>query len=131
VRVCSLHLFPFHEFGVEEDDGHVAAMWRELWGHLRDTGGQRPAILAGDFNQVNRQEAARRWGRSGRWSFLLADKVTTDFGLALDDVAVNWRPSDIATEVVPSFSDHHLAIVEIRSPVLRPSLVAASARREA
>jgi exonuclease III len=31
IRVYSLHLFPFHEFGVAEDDDQVHRMWEEFW----------------------------------------------------------------------------------------------------
>jgi hypothetical protein len=108
LQVYSLHLFPFHEFGVADDDGHVEKMWGEFWRYVDDRvdGGQ--LILAGDFNQAARERAAHRWSER-TWRFCLDDVVTTTFGLSLDEIALSWSPRSKRPWSVPTFSDHHLA----------------------
>ncbi|HZN20210.1 MAG TPA: hypothetical protein VFB84_18770 [Micromonosporaceae bacterium] len=88
-------------------------MWSEFWSYadkLVDTG---ELILAGDFNQVSREGAARRWSRN-KWQFLLNGLVTTSFGLSLDETALSWSPVSSDARLVPTFSDHHLAIADVR-----------------
>ena len=54
-----------------------------------------------------------RWSRN-KWQFLLDDLVTTSFGLPLDEIALSWSPVCSGARSVPTFSDHHLAIVDVR-----------------
>lgn len=113
IQVYSLHLFPFHEFGVADNDHMVEAMWSEFWNYADKLVDSGELILAGDFNQVSRESAARRWSRN-KWQFLLNDLVTTSFGLPLDEIALSWSPVCSGARSVPTFSDHHLAIADVR-----------------
>ncbi|MBT8226453.1 MAG: endonuclease/exonuclease/phosphatase family protein [Dactylosporangium sp.] len=119
LRVCSLHLFPFHEFGVGEDDDRVDKMWAEFWKYA-DAPDDAELVLAGDFNQERKESAAKRWG-TRPWSFCLGHPVTTSFGLALDEIATSWSPPSARSWSVPTFSDHHLAIAEVDLSPLRIS----------
>jgi endonuclease/exonuclease/phosphatase family metal-dependent hydrolase len=112
VNVYSLHLFPFFEFGVNDRNGHVDKMWRELWDYVDGNTGSTRVILAGDYNQAKRVEAAKEWSQSN-WNFCATDTITTTVGLPLDDVALNWSTSHCRPEVFPTFSDHHLVVVEL------------------
>jgi hypothetical protein len=93
-------------------------MWNEFWTYAD---GLAPAgkvmagkvILAGDFNQENRDQAANKWSNRN-WHFCVDGHRTTTFGLALDEIALSWSPPSTAFQLVPTFSDHHLAIAEIR-----------------
>ncbi|HWM21121.1 MAG TPA: endonuclease/exonuclease/phosphatase family protein [Ilumatobacteraceae bacterium] len=110
VNVYSLHLFPFFEFGVDDQTDYVDKMWRELWDVV--DGADEPTILAGDYNQTGRADAAKEFSR-GNWSFCTPDTSTTSTGLSLDDVALSWAPDTCEPRVIPTFSDHHLVLVEI------------------
>lgn len=109
--IYSFHLFPFHEFGVSDDDDRVDKMWAEFWAHFDFLGGA-DVILAGDFNQTRREVAAKRWSQRP-WRFCLGEAVTTSFGLALDEVAVSGRPLASRSWTSPTFSDHSLVVAEI------------------
>jgi exonuclease III len=112
ISVFSLHLFPFHEFGVADDDECVEDMWREFWEHVDTVATDADAVLAGDFNQIKRKDVAERFSRR-EWQFCVGDTVTTSFGLSLDEIALSWSPSSSSSRSIPTFSDHHLAIAEI------------------
>jgi endonuclease/exonuclease/phosphatase family metal-dependent hydrolase len=115
--VCSLHLFPFFEFGVGEGDTRVNRMWEEFWGHADVLAGRGDVVLAGDFNQQGREPAAQQFS-SRPWRFCLgAGTETTLNGHSLDEIALSWSPPEPRTELVPTFSDHHLAIAHVQ---LRP-----------
>jgi len=110
VRVYSLHLFPFFEFGVGDADVHVSRMWRELWQYVDQLSGSAGVILAGDYNHTGRAGAAKEWSEHP-WTFCVPQGMTTTrIGLSLDDIAINWTaPPDFVT-VRDTFSDHHLVI---------------------
>jgi hypothetical protein len=74
-------------------------------------GGRAATILAGDFNQQNRRNAAKRWSNV-RWAFYFDNQVTADNGMSLDDIAFSWRPDVFDNALWPTFSDHQLAIVK-------------------
>jgi endonuclease/exonuclease/phosphatase family metal-dependent hydrolase len=113
VQVYSLHLFPFHEFGVPAADDLVTKMWHEFWTYADSLASTGRVILAGDFNQEDRDQAANKWSNRD-WHFCVNGHDTTTFGLALDEIALSWSPPSKAFRLVPTFSDHHLAIAEIR-----------------
>jgi endonuclease/exonuclease/phosphatase family metal-dependent hydrolase len=112
LRVYSLHLFPFFEFGVGDDHPLVERMWREFWGHA-DRLAEGDLVLAGDFNQQQREPAAVRWS-SRQWSFCFGSKRTTSNGHSLDEIALSWLPTGTKTELVPTFSDHCLAVADVQ-----------------
>jgi endonuclease/exonuclease/phosphatase family metal-dependent hydrolase len=120
VWICSLHLFPFFEFGVSEDDNQVEQMWKEFWGHADRLADRGDLVLAGDFNHQNREQAAGRWS-SRQWRFCFNTAPTTSNGHALDEIALSWSPPAPHAILVQTFSDHHLAIadVELRSDAVR------------
>jgi hypothetical protein len=112
IRVYSLHLFPFHEFRVPDNDELVTKMWCEFWACADRLVEKGELILAGDFNQIERESAARRYS-SRTWRFYLGNQVTTSFGLSLDGIVLSWSPPSAMERSVPTFSDHHLAIVDV------------------
>jgi endonuclease/exonuclease/phosphatase family metal-dependent hydrolase len=112
LRVYSLHLFPFFEFGVPDDDNYVEQMWRELWDYADVAAGDNKVILAGDYNQVDRAMAAKVWSRT-QWRFCAPNIPTTTTGMSLDDIAVNWLGETTPPKVVATFSDHHLIVANI------------------
>jgi endonuclease/exonuclease/phosphatase family metal-dependent hydrolase len=111
--VYSLHLFPFFEFGVSEDDQQVTEMWQEFWSCVDTLSESDRTILAGDFNQQQREAPAEKWSKRS-WNFCLDSTSTVTNGLALDEVALDWRPTLYQLQVIPNFSDHHLAVVDLR-----------------
>nr|MDT0662265.1 endonuclease/exonuclease/phosphatase family protein [Micromonospora sp. DSM 115978] len=112
IQIYSLHLFPFFEFGVKEDDDRVDRMWSEFWAYADHRGEDSTLVLAGDFNHQQRESAAGRWSRR-KWEFCLNEVGTTEKGLALDEVALSWSPSYQEHYLVPTFSDHHLVVVHV------------------
>ncbi|MEU4422031.1 endonuclease/exonuclease/phosphatase family protein [Actinoplanes sp. NPDC024001] len=111
--VYSLHLFPYFEFGVAEDDVRVDQMWSEFWDYADRRGEELELVLAGDFNHRTREHAAARWSRR-KWQFCLPDEGTTVSGLPLDDFALSWSPAHKEHRSVPTFSDHHLVVVRLQ-----------------
>lgn len=127
-RVLSVHLFPFHEFRAVSDKRHVDDMWREFWRHadeLRDSGDM---IIAGDFNQVDREAAARRWSKN-KWHFCTDHQPTTSMGKSLDDIVLSFEPDALSLDLDPTFSDHHFASVIVRpGPAEQQAVPVTSAR---
>jgi endonuclease/exonuclease/phosphatase family metal-dependent hydrolase len=122
VRVSSVHLFPFHEFDVPDDDPMVRDMWREFWRGIDNLDGDM-CIVAGDFNQCKRSAPAREYSRRG-WTFCLGDDTaTTPSGLALDDIAVSGPIAVNGHQLHPTFADHHLISAD-----LSPNVLLAAAR---
>jgi exonuclease III len=113
VQVHSLHLFPFHEFRAVSDESYVNRMWREFWRYADSLSMNGEIILAGDFNQVDKDLAAQKWSRK-KWHFCLAERSTTSMGLALDDIVLSCDPRSIAVDLVPTFSDHYFAAVHAK-----------------
>ena len=113
VQVHSLHLFPFHEFRVVSDERYVNNMWKEFWSYADSLDTGSDIVLAGDFNQVDRELAAKRWSKK-KWHFCLADRSTTSMGLALDDIVLSREPGSISVDLVPTFSDHYFANVQAK-----------------
>jgi endonuclease/exonuclease/phosphatase family metal-dependent hydrolase len=112
--VHSLHLFPFFEFGVRDDDELVSRMWEEFWRYADEFGREIRTVLAGDYNQADRRAAMKELSELD-WTFHAADLTTTATGMSLDDIAVNWASYGPAARTVPTFSDHHLVIAEIEA----------------
>jgi exonuclease III len=113
VQVHSLHLFPFHEFRAVSDESYVSRMWCEFWRYADSLTTCDEVILAGDFNQGDREVAAQKWSKR-RWHFCLDDRSTTLMGLPLDDIVLSSEPQSVAVELVPTFSDHYFATVTAR-----------------
>jgi len=111
VQVCSLHLLPFFEFVVDEGHPYVTDMWSEFWRQADRMLAGWPTILAGDFNQENRRNAAKAWS-TARWTFFFDDLATADNGMSLDDIAFSWYPDVSDNALWSTFSDHRLAIVK-------------------
>jgi endonuclease/exonuclease/phosphatase family metal-dependent hydrolase len=112
LKIYSLHLFPFFEFGVDDDDAYVDHMWSELWKFVDKKSNGTRTILAGDYNQAGRVDAAK--AKSHRsWNFCASEEVTTRFGLSLDDIAIDWSAPPVDPKVVKTFSDHHLVIADL------------------
>lgn len=114
--IYSLHLFPFFEFGVGEDDRLVKQMWQEFWGHADELARPGDLVLAGDFNHQRREQAAQRFS-SRPWRFCLGGRPTTSNGHSVDEIALSWWPPEPQTVLIPTFSDHYLAIADVQ---LRP-----------
>ena len=87
-------------------------MWHELWDAVDRTDGQLPTIVAGDYNRADRAAAAAEFSRIG-WHFNAPDIETTATGLSLDDIALSWTQGASRPQVVSTFSDHHLVMMEI------------------
>jgi endonuclease/exonuclease/phosphatase family metal-dependent hydrolase len=115
VHVCSLHLFPFFEFGIKEDHRHVREMWRGFWAYVDQTTNGLPIVLAGDFNHELRSHAAEAWSGND-WKFCFKDTVTTETGQTLDDIAVNWDGDVEDPTVSTTFSDHRIIAVDLSLP---------------
>lgn len=113
VRVLSVHLFPFHEFRAVCDQKHVDAMWREFWERADELRGSGEIIIAGDFNQVDREAAARRWSKN-KWRFCTDRQPTTSMGMSLDDIVLSCELEALDVHLYPTFSDHHFARVLAR-----------------
>jgi endonuclease/exonuclease/phosphatase family metal-dependent hydrolase len=111
VVVLALHLFPFFEFGVLDDDELVAHMWDEFWRYATKVGAEGRTVLAGDYNQADRVTAAKE--HEAPWEFCATDRATTVTGMSIDDIALNWPGESIQVTVVPTFSDHHLVMATI------------------
>jgi endonuclease/exonuclease/phosphatase family metal-dependent hydrolase len=112
LRVFSLHLFPFFEFNVGDDADEVNKMWNEFFEFLDRQNLTEHAVLAGDFNQKDREGAARSRGKS-TWRFYFGGAATTPSGMSLDEIALSWEPTQASQSVVSTFSDHHLVILEV------------------
>jgi len=110
-----VHLFPFFEFGIKEDHRHVREMWREFWAYVDRAADGLPLVLAGDFNHERRSPAAQTWS-SDNWRFCFNGAVTTENGLALDDIAVNWDGGVRSKSVSTTFSDHRIIVAELGLP---------------
>lgn len=115
LRIHSLHLFPFFEFGVADGNRYVEDMWTEFWDYVDRTADGQALILAGDFNQASRISSAKLRSRFG-WKFCIGYRATAENGLVLDDVAVNWHAEVTDQEALPTFSDHRLVVVELNLP---------------
>jgi len=90
----------------------VTAMWQEFWTRADSRRCSDRTILAGDFNQKDRESPAQKWSRR-RWRFCFDGKPTTANGHALDEIALDWTPKTCRPDVIPTFSDHHLVVVEV------------------
>jgi endonuclease/exonuclease/phosphatase family metal-dependent hydrolase len=112
VRIYSLHLFPFHEFGIRNGDARIAEMWNHFWRHADSRAHGGCTILAGDFNQQDTKDAATTWSKAS-WSFCFTNVLTTSRGLALDEIALNQPIVAISTKVISTFSDHHMVLAEV------------------
>jgi endonuclease/exonuclease/phosphatase family metal-dependent hydrolase len=112
VRIYSLHLFPFHEFGIKDGDARIAEMWNEFWQHADERADGRRTILAGDFNQQDTKDAATKWSKAD-WSFCFTNVRTTSTGLALDEIALTQPGAAVSRKVISNFSDHHIVVAEL------------------
>lgn len=112
IVVLALHLFPFFEFGVPDDDERVDHMWDEFWRYANKIGAEGKTVLAGDYNQADRVNAAKE--REAPWNFCAADRTTTVTGMSIDDIALNWCGGNPSVKIVPTFSDHHLVMATVR-----------------
>jgi endonuclease/exonuclease/phosphatase family metal-dependent hydrolase len=112
VQINSLHLFPFHEFGIADEEDCVKKMWSEFWGYADGLIKDNPVVLAGDYNQASRVSAAKQWS-SKDWFSCLGRCATMTSGLAADDVLVSSEPRDVTMKLVPTFSDHKLVLADI------------------
>jgi len=113
IEVHCLHLFPFHEFRVASGDRCVSQMWQEFWSYADNLARRRNVILAGDFNQLERRDAARQWSSKG-WEFCFSNQVTTSRGLSLDDVVLSESSWETSADLMPTFSDHFIGAVSVR-----------------
>jgi endonuclease/exonuclease/phosphatase family metal-dependent hydrolase len=128
VRVLSVHLFPFHEFRAVSDQRHVDDMWREFWQRTDELRGPGGMIIAGDFNQVDREVAARRWSKN-KWYFCTDRQPTTSMGKSLDDIVLSSAPEAHTLDLDPTFSDHHFASVRARLGSAEQQAVPATSSR--
>ena len=115
LQIYSLHLFPYFEFGIEESHRYVQDMWHEFWDYVDKATRGLPLVLAGDFNHELRSSAAERWSK-GDWRFCFKGSATTESGLALDDIAVNWDGGTGNRAVSATFSDHRIVVAELDLP---------------
>lgn len=108
----SVHLLPFHIFGLDED--HPAA--RRIWHQLSESILERtnlPVIIAGDFNgPVSLRLSPSALTRGGITS-AVNDAPTRASGQSHDDVLVGSPFRIDRTRVVPTASDHHLCVVRL------------------
>jgi endonuclease/exonuclease/phosphatase family metal-dependent hydrolase len=113
LQISSLHLFPFHEFGIASDEDCVNKMWSEFWDYADRLVKDDPVVFAGDYNQPSRASAAKQWS-SKTWFSCLDQRATMTTGFAADDVVVSSKPRDVMIRLVLTFSDHKLVLADIQ-----------------
>ena len=112
VEVHSVHLFPFHEFRSVAQERDIENMWREFWTYVDSLGSSETVIVAGDYNEENREKVASEWS-SKQWQFCVNKQVTTDWGISIDDVAVRPASEPMSITIAPTFSDHHFVMADL------------------
>lgn len=110
----SLHLLPFHIFGISEDSQEARQIWSDLSRDLVGDG-SLPFIIAGDFNgpsdfRIRTKALARAEAQSA-----LIDQVTRDDGRSHDDIVVSGNFRVLSSQAIQTESDHYLchAIFEL------------------
>lgn len=112
LEINSLHLFPFHEFGITGGEDYVEKMWSEFWDYADGLIKDDLVVLAGDYNQASRDIAAKRWS-SRDWFSCLDRCATMTSGFAADDIMVSSEPHSVSIKLIPTFSDHHFVLTDL------------------
>jgi endonuclease/exonuclease/phosphatase family metal-dependent hydrolase len=112
LKINSLHLFPFHEFGISAEESYVGKMWSEFWSYADGLVKDCPVVLAGDYNQESRASAAKQWSARD-WFSCLDKRATMTSGFAADDVVVSSAPRSVTVTQMSTFSDHDLVLTDI------------------
>jgi len=110
--LVSVHMFPFHMFERDADHGDFDGIWRALRKHLGELGAARPLVVAGDFNTDNRGLLRDVDGRPLTGT---TRGQVTHRGYAADDILFSPEvPFPPRAEVLDTFSDHRLCLVDLR-----------------
>lgn len=107
----SVHVFPFHRFGVTAQDPAVASVWDCLAGTI-DGIDADAVVVAGDYNTGDRALLLERLSRR-RLASATAGAATRPSGASFDDVLVSSALSVQVCSTLATFSDHHLVVAEL------------------
>lgn len=105
IAFSSLHLLPFHIFGLRDDHSEAIRIWDQLASRLLVQGSS--PVIAGDFNGPTSLRLAGLV-ESVRLASALGDQATRPDGRSHDDILVDRKFKVVAQAALRTPSDHHL-----------------------
>lgn len=114
---CSVHGFPFHDFGRRADDGEFTLIWQALANAINQLPGSK-IIVAGDFNTEQRDLLTRLLKH--RNIARAINGTATHGNQSVDDILYDEGLARRSVSVMPSFSDHAFCQAEFYSPADQP-----------
>jgi endonuclease/exonuclease/phosphatase family metal-dependent hydrolase len=114
---CSVHGFPFHDFGRRADDDEFTLIWQALANAINQLSGSK-IIVAGDFNTERRDLLTRLLKH--RNIARAIDGTATHGNQSFDDILYDEGLARRSVSVMPSFSDHAFCQAEFSSPSDQP-----------
>lgn len=110
ITFASLHLLPFHIFGLPDDHPEASRLWSSLAADaFRDVAS---AIIAGDFNGPVAMRMNSRLRAAGMASAMLGLGTRTD-GRSHDDILFGPTFASQRSFVFETASDHHLCVTSL------------------
>jgi endonuclease/exonuclease/phosphatase family metal-dependent hydrolase len=112
LRFASVHLLPFHIFGLDEDRLEARRIWMRLASEIV-TGAPRTVIVCGDFNGPPSLRLAPRALQNDLVQSAIGSRGTRDDGRSHDDVLFGSGYRLAGVQVIETESDHHLCAVRL------------------
>lgn len=112
LRFASVHLLPFHIFGLAEDRVEARQIWAQLASGVVD-GAPGGVIIGGDFNGPPVLRLSPPALRNVRAQSAIDVRSTRDDGRSHDDVLFSSEFQARDVHVIETESDHHLCAITL------------------